>query len=314
METTAAASASGERKALCGRALLHLAFELTPPSAIKMDAITPSAEETLFLNSFEATLERVEMDTEVSVFVNVVSLSGENVCSGRVMLASSIRESLLPQVAECLGEAHDAITLLLGDEILNSRMSLASAGVTDGASLNCVVDHSRLPSGVYEGTGTDYSRKVPIPTTIRIVLAADGTFVRTEKLDVRRLGGFQERRRITGTYITTESGMDFTPEGPSVFVEGAFHSSCRPFSMLVVEGTFQCTLGWGSWASILWLKRVEEGPILNEHSIEKCLPGCLNPQNGLHHKKCPNFGSVVAKMAKWEEGPILKPADEEPIW
>merc|ERR1739848_426311 len=115
------------------------------------------------------------------------------------------------------------------------------------------IDHSRLPSGIYEGTGTDYSRKVPIPTTIHIELAADGTFVRTEKLEVQRLGGFQETRRITGTYVITESGMDFTPEGSSVFVEGAFHGSSRPFSMLVVEGAFQCTLGWGSRASTLWL-------------------------------------------------------------
>jgi len=115
-------------------------------------------------------------------------------------------------MAEFLGEAQDAITLLLGDETLSSEMSLACAGVTDGASFNCMIDHSRLPSGIYEGTGTDYSRKVPITTTIRIELAADGTFVRTEKLDVQRLGGFQETRRITGTYFITESGMDFTPE------------------------------------------------------------------------------------------------------
>ncbi len=118
-----------------------------------------------------------------------------------------------------------------GHEVLSSEQSLASAGITDGA----------VRPGVYEGSGEARGHKMPMETTIRIELAADGTFVYTETLS------FRAPRRDKGGYVLTAAGVDFTPEG----------SGYKPFSIPVVEGAFQCKIGWGSGASNLSLKRVE---------------------------------------------------------
>ena len=71
------------------------------------------------------------------------------------------------------------------DAVLRAEQSLASAGITDGAIL----------PGVYEGSGegsklvADGTRldKETVKASIRIELAADGTFVHTETVDERTL-------------------------------------------------------------------------------------------------------------------------------
>ena len=119
------------------------------------------------------------------------------------------------------------------DAVLRAEQSLASAGITDGAIL----------PGVYEGSGegsklvADGTRldKETVKASIRIELAADGTFVHTETVDEKP---WQMKRR----YVLTTAGVDFTPEGK------------KPFSIRVVKGVFQCGIGLGDTLS---LKRVQ---------------------------------------------------------
>jgi hypothetical protein len=119
------------------------------------------------------------------------------------------------------------------DAVLRAEQSLASAGITDGAIL----------PGVYEGSGegsklvADGTRldKETVKASIRIELAADGTFVHTETVD-------EKPWQMKGVYVLTTAGMDFTPEGK------------KPFSIRVVKGVFQCGIGLGDTLS---LKRVQ---------------------------------------------------------
>ena len=75
-----------------------------------------------------------------------------------------------------------------------------------------------------------------VETSIRIELAANGTFVHTETLDRGK------PRQMKGVYVLTTAGVDFTPEGK------------KPFSIRVVQGVFQCGIGLGDTLS---LKRVQ---------------------------------------------------------
>ena len=117
--------------------------------------------------------------------------------------------------------------------VLTAEQSLASAGITDGAIL----------PGVYEGSGegsklvADGTRldKETVKASIRIELAADGTFVHTETVD-------EKPWQMKGVYVLTTAGVDFTPEGK------------KPFSIRVVKGVFQCGIGLGDTLS---LKRVQ---------------------------------------------------------
>ena len=122
------------------------------------------------------------------------------------------------------------------DAVLRAEQSLASAGITDGAIL----------PGVYEGSGEGSKlvglvghgkvvRKVDFETSIRIELAANGQFFYTETLD-------RKTQKMTGDYVLTTAGVDFTPEGK------------KPFSIRVVKGVFQCGIGLGDTLS---LKRVQ---------------------------------------------------------
>ena len=119
------------------------------------------------------------------------------------------------------------------DAVLRAEQSLASAGITDGAIL----------PGVYEGSGegsklvADGTRldKETVKASIRIELAADGTFVHTETVD-------EKPGQMKGVYVLTTAGVDFTPEGK------------KPFSIRVVKGVFQCGIGLGDTLS---LKRVQ---------------------------------------------------------
>ena len=119
------------------------------------------------------------------------------------------------------------------DAVLRAEQSLASAGITDGAIL----------PGVYEGSGegsklvADGTRldKETVKASIRIELAADGTFVHTETVD-------EKPWQMKGVYVLTTAGVDFTPEGKN------------PFSIRVVKGVFQCGIGLGDTLS---LKRVQ---------------------------------------------------------
>ena len=119
------------------------------------------------------------------------------------------------------------------DAVLRAEQSLASAGITDGAIL----------PGVYEGSGegsklvADGTRldKETVKASIRIELAADGTFVHTETVD-------EKPWQMKGVYVLTTAGVDFTPEGE------------KPFSIRVVKGVFQCGIGLGDTLS---LKRVQ---------------------------------------------------------
>ena len=119
------------------------------------------------------------------------------------------------------------------DAVLRAEQSLASAGMTDGAIL----------PGVYEGSGegsklvADGTRldKETVKASIRIELAADGTFVHTETVD-------EKPWQMKGVYVLTTAGVDFTPEGK------------KPFSIRVVKGVFQCGIGLGDTLS---LKRVQ---------------------------------------------------------
>jgi hypothetical protein len=120
------------------------------------------------------------------------------------------------------------------DAVLRAEQSLASAGITDGAIL----------PGVYEGSGEQLVglvghgkvvRKVDFETSIRIELAANGRFFYTETLD-------RKTQKMTGDYVLTTAGVDFTPEGK------------KPFSIRVVKGVFQCGIGLGDTLS---LKRVQ---------------------------------------------------------
>ena len=112
------------------------------------------------------------------------------------------------------------------DAVLRAEQSLASAGITDGAIL----------PGVYEGFGEAASgHEDPVKASIRIELAANGTFVHTETLDGKP-------RQMKGVYVLTTAGVDFTPEGK------------KPFSIRVVKGVFQCGIGLGDTLS---LKRVQ---------------------------------------------------------
>ena len=119
------------------------------------------------------------------------------------------------------------------DAVLRAEQSLASAGITDGAIL----------PGVYEGSGegsklvADGTRldKETVKASIRIELAADGTFVHTETVD-------EKPWQMKGVYVLTTAGVDFTPEGK------------KPFSIRVVKGIFQCGIGLGDTLS---LKRVQ---------------------------------------------------------
>jgi hypothetical protein len=119
------------------------------------------------------------------------------------------------------------------DAVLRAEQSLASAGITDGAIL----------PGVYEGSGegsklvADGTRldKETVKASIRIELAADGTFVHTETVD-------EKPWQMKGVYVLTTAGVDFTPEGK------------KPFSIRVVKGVFQCGIGLGDTLS---LKRVQ---------------------------------------------------------
>ena len=119
------------------------------------------------------------------------------------------------------------------DAVLRAEQSLASAGITDGAIL----------PGVYEGSGegsklvADGTRldKETVKASIRIELAADGTFVHTETID-------EKPWQMKGVYVLTTAGVDFTPEGK------------KPFSIRVVKGVFQCGIGLGDTLS---LKRVQ---------------------------------------------------------
>ena len=119
------------------------------------------------------------------------------------------------------------------DAVLRAEQSLASAGITDGAIL----------PGVYEGSGegsklvADGTRldKETVKASIRIELAADGTFVHTETVD-------EKPWQMKGVYVLTTAGVDFTPEGK------------KQFSIRVVKGIFQCGIGLGDTLS---LKRVQ---------------------------------------------------------
>ena len=120
------------------------------------------------------------------------------------------------------------------DAVLRAEQSLASAGITDGAIL----------PGIYEGSGEQLVglvghgkvvRKVDFETSIRIELAADGTFVHTETVD-------EKPWQMKGVYVLTTAGVDFTPEGK------------KTFSIRVVKGVFQCGIGLGDTLS---LKRVQ---------------------------------------------------------
>ena len=119
------------------------------------------------------------------------------------------------------------------DAVLRAEQSLASAGITDGAIL----------PGVYEGSGegsklvADGTRldKETVKASIRIELAADGTFVHNETVD-------EKPWQMKGVYVLTTAGVDFTPEGK------------KPFSIRVVKGVFQCGIGLGDTLS---LKRVQ---------------------------------------------------------
>ena len=119
------------------------------------------------------------------------------------------------------------------DAVLRAEQSLASAGITDGAIL----------PGVYEGSGEGsklvadgkFFEKVTVETSIRIELAANGTFVHTETLD-------RKTQKMKGDYVLTTAGVDFTPEGKN------------PFSIRVEQGVFQCLVGLGDYLS---LKRVQ---------------------------------------------------------
>ena len=119
------------------------------------------------------------------------------------------------------------------DAVLRAELSLASAGITDGAIL----------PGVYEGSGegsklvADGTRldKETVKASIRIELAADGTFVHTGTVD-------EKPWQMKGVYVLTTAGVDFTPEGK------------KPFSIRVVKGIFQCGIGLGDTLS---LKRVQ---------------------------------------------------------
>ena len=119
------------------------------------------------------------------------------------------------------------------DAVLRAEQSLASAGITDGAIL----------PGVYEGSGegsklvADGTRldKGTVKASIRIELAADGTFVHTETVD-------EKPWQMKGVYVLTTAGVDFTPEEK------------KPFSIRVVKGVFQCGIGLGDTLS---LKRVQ---------------------------------------------------------
>ncbi len=120
--------------------------------------------------------------------------------------------------------------------VLRAEQSLASAGITDGAIL----------PGVYEGSGEgsklvglvghgNVVRKVDFETSIRIELRANGRFFYTETLD-------RKTQKMTGDYVLTTAGVDFTPEGTN------------PFSIRVEQGVFQClVVGLGD----LSLKRVQ---------------------------------------------------------
>ena len=122
------------------------------------------------------------------------------------------------------------------DAVLRAEQSLASAGITDGAIL----------PGVYEGSGEGSKlvahekllQKVTVETSIRIELAANGTFVHTETVD-------EKPWQMKGVYVLTTAGVDFTPEGK------------KPFSIRVVKGAFQCWSGWGAGRRELILKRVQ---------------------------------------------------------
>jgi hypothetical protein len=78
-------------------------------------------------------------------------------------------------------------------------------------------------------------RKVDFETSIRIELAANGRFFYTETLD-------RKTQKMTGDYVLTTAGVDFTPEGKN------------PFSIRVEQGVFQCLVGLGDYLS---LKRVQ---------------------------------------------------------
>ena len=119
------------------------------------------------------------------------------------------------------------------DAVLRAEQSLASAGITDGAILPGVYEGSGEGSKlVADGTWLD---KVTVKASIRIELAANGTFVHTETVD-------EKPWQMKGVYVLTTAGVDFTPEGK------------KPFSIRVVKGVFQCGIGLGDTLS---LKRVQ---------------------------------------------------------
>ena len=119
------------------------------------------------------------------------------------------------------------------DAVLRAEQSLASAGITDGAILPGVYEGSGEGSKlVRDGTWLD---KVTVKASIRIELAANGTFVHTEAVD-------EKPWQMKGVYVLTTAGVDFTPEGK------------KPFSIRVVKGVFQCGIGLGDTLS---LKRVQ---------------------------------------------------------
>ena len=90
------------------------------------------------------------------------------------------------------------------DAVLRAEQSLASAGITDGAILPGVYEGSGEGSKlVRDGTWLD---KVTVKASIRIELAADGTFVHTETVD-------DKPWQMKGVYVLTTAGVDFTPEG-----------------------------------------------------------------------------------------------------
>ena len=118
------------------------------------------------------------------------------------------------------------------DAVLRAEQSLASAGITDGAILPGVYEGSGGSKLVADGTRLD---KETVKASIRIELAADGTFVHTETVD-------EKPWQMKGVYVLTTAGVDFTPEGK------------KPFSIRVVKGVFQCGIGLGDTLS---LKRVQ---------------------------------------------------------
>ena len=119
------------------------------------------------------------------------------------------------------------------DAVLRAEQSLASAGITDGAILPGVYEGSGEGSKlVADGTWLD---KVTVKASIRIELAANGTFVHTETVD-------EKPWQMKGVHVLTTAGVDFTPEGK------------KPFSIRVVKGVFQCGIGLGDTLS---LKRVQ---------------------------------------------------------